>query len=148
MRELLEILDRRFGGESGVGPAQILTHVRVAHREAFDVRLVDDRVGERDPRRSVALPLERVVDYHRLRYGRRVVLVVGLEVGVLLAVGNVGQDVGVVLPVDGSLDRLGVRIDQELRRIEAVAPRRGRTGRGPESRSAGRVRPPAGSNAS
>ena len=50
----------------------------------------------------------------------RVVLVVGLEVGVVGAVGRVGQHVGRV-PVDAALDRLGVRVDQQLGRVEAVA---------------------------
>ena len=49
-----------------------------------------------------------------------VVLVVGLEVGVGRVVGRVGQHVGRV-PVDAALDRLGVGIDEQLDRVEAVA---------------------------
>ena len=56
------MFDGSIGGQAGVGSAEVLTDVRVAHREALDVGLVDDRVGERDPRRPVALPVEGVVD--------------------------------------------------------------------------------------
>ena len=119
--EVLEVLERRLGGQPGVGAAQVLADVGVGHGEALDVRLVDDRVRERGPRRPVALPVEGVVDHDRLGHRGGVVLVVGLEVGVLVAVGDVGQDVGVVLPVDGALDRLGVGVDQQLVGVEAVA---------------------------
>src|ERR1019366_2537928 len=53
--------------------------------------------------------------------GRRVVLVVGLQVGVLVPGGHVGQHVGVTSPFHDTLDRLGVGIDQQLGRIEAMS---------------------------
>ena len=102
--------------------AQVVAHVRVLHREALDVGLVDDRVGERDPQRAVALPEERVVDDDRFRNRDRVVLVVDLEVGVIVADARyVGQHVRLGRPVDGAVDRLGVGIDEQLGRVEAMA---------------------------
>jgi hypothetical protein len=92
----------------------------MAHREALDVGLVDDGVAERDPREPVALPVEGLVGDDGARDGVDVVLVVGLEVVVVAAAGRrVGQDVG-PLPADLALDRLGVRIDEQLGRVEAV----------------------------
>ena len=120
--ERLEVLDRRLGGQAGVGAAQVLAHPGVAHREPLDVRLVDHRPVHRRVRRPVVLPLEAIVDHDGLRDGERGVLVVALEVGVVagLGVGDVGQHVAAV-PAHLALDRLGVRIDQELRGVEAMA---------------------------
>ncbi len=117
----LQVGDRRLGGEPGVGPAQVLANLGVTHREALDVGLVDDRVGERHPRRRVPLPVEGRVDHDRLRDRAGVVLVVGLVVVVLAAVGDVREHVGVVRPVDDAVDRLRVRVDQQLVGVEAVA---------------------------
>ena len=70
-------------------------------------------------RRAVVLPVEVLVDDDALRDRVGVVLVVGVEVGVL-AVGDVRHHVrGAV--VDRALDRLRVRVDQQLRRVEARA---------------------------
>src|SRR3712207_9284456 len=40
--EVLEVRDRGIGREPRVGPAQVVPHVGVLHREALDVRFVDD----------------------------------------------------------------------------------------------------------
>ena len=93
--EVLEVGERRLGGEPGVGPAQVLADLGVEHREALDVGLVDDRVGERRLGPPIALPVEPLVDHDRLRDRRRVVVVVGLVVVVGIAVGHVRAGVGV-----------------------------------------------------
>jgi hypothetical protein len=119
--ERLQVVERGLGRQAGVGPAQVLAHLGMAHGEALDVGLVDDGVGERDLGRPVALPIEGGVDHHGLGHRVDVVLVVALEVVVVGAIrGRVGQDVG-ALPADLALDRLGVRVDEQLRRVEAVA---------------------------
>jgi hypothetical protein len=88
-------------------------------REALRVNLVNDRVVPGRPWRPVALPVEGGVDDEALRDRRGVVFAVGLEIGVL-SVPRVGMDVGRA-PVDGALDRLRVRVDEELGRVEALA---------------------------
>ena len=83
--EVLQVADRGVGRQPRVGAAQVLAHVRVLHREALDVRLVDDAVGQRRVRRAVVLPVEARVDDDALRDRGRVVGVVGREVVVLAA---------------------------------------------------------------
>ena len=75
--ELAQVLDRRVGGERGVGAAQILIDLWVTHREALDVSLVDDRLAPLRARRPVVLPVESLVDDYALRDRLGVVLVVG-----------------------------------------------------------------------
>jgi hypothetical protein len=121
--ERLQVLERGRVGEPRVGAAQVLAHVRVELREALDVHLVDDQLVQRDVGAAVALPVEAGVDHHALGDRGRVVLVVELEVGLLdrPAVGrHVGQHVGLA-PAHRPLDRLGVGIEQQLARVEAVA---------------------------
>ena len=88
-----------------------------------------------DRRRPVALPVERPVDHHRRgaspapsprrrSRGRRP-----------RSPGHVGERARRV-PVDLAVDRLGVRVDQQLGRVEPHARRVARTARGPGSRSA------------
>ena len=106
-------------------------------REALDVRLVDDRLGERRARRPVALPVEVRVDHDALRDRVGVVLVVGLEVGVVGAVGHVRA---ARCPRS---QRTGPSIDfaygsiSSLAGLKRMALARGRTGRARGSRSAG-----------
>ena len=118
--QVLEVGDRVLAGEAGVGAAQVLADALAPHREALDVRLVDDGLVPRRAQRPVALPLEARVDDHAL--GDRVggVLVVDLEIGVLRARRDVGEHVAEV-EADRPLDRLGVRVEDELGGIEAVA---------------------------
>ena len=90
--EMMQVGDRGVRRKPGIRAAQILADVGMAHREALHVGLVDHGVGERNPRRTIALPEERVVDHHRLRHRGRVVLVIGLEVGVARSpVGTYGS---------------------------------------------------------
>ena len=115
-----QVLDRRIGGEACVGAAQILPHERVQLREALDVKFVDDRLRPRSIGRSVAFPVEGLVDDDSLRNRLGVVLVVGGEVGIVVRVRHVRERVG-SLVVDRALDRLGVGVDQKLGRVEAMA---------------------------
>ena len=119
--EVAEVRDRGLGGEARVRAAQVLAHAGHQLREALHVHLVDHRLVPRRRRRPVALPEERVVDDDALRDRGGVVLVVR-DAGrpSSSALGPVRQRVAALL-VDRALDRLRVRVDEELRRVEAVA---------------------------
>ena len=69
-------------------------------REAADVHLVDDRLGQLAAQVAVALPVELVVDHHALRR----------------------TDDAVVGRQEVAGQRLGVGIDQPRLRVEPLAP--------------------------
>src|SRR5207245_10908349 len=79
--EGLQILDDGRRGETGIRAAQVLRHIGMVHGQALHVRLVDDGLAPRDPRRSIGAPRERGVDDHRLRHEGCAVEVVAGEVG-------------------------------------------------------------------
>jgi hypothetical protein len=118
--ELLEYASAGSEARPGVRAAQVLAHVGVELREALHVRLVDHRLVPRRVGRRVVLPVEVRVDDDALRDRVGVVLVVELEVGVVVAGRDVGKSVREV-PQDRALDRLRVRVDEELVRVEAVS---------------------------
>ena len=117
--ELAQVTDSGIRREAGVRAAEILAHAGHPLREPLDVQLVDDRLRPRPPERRVALPVERPVDHDRPRDRRGGVL----PVDHVLLTRRVREDAGPA-EADRPLDRLRVRVDQELRRVEAVAGRR------------------------
>ena len=124
----LQVVHGRVRRQPGVGAAQVLAHVGMQHREALDVRLVDHAVGQRRVRRPVVLPVEARVDHDALRDRRRVVGIVRRQVVVLAALSGT---YGWTLPLSnriGPVDRLRVRVQQQLRGVEAVAALAGRSG--------------------
>ncbi len=110
-----QVLDGCGVREAGVGPSQLRRDVGVGRRESLHVQLVDDRVGPVVAREVVLAPRERVVHDHRARHERRAVAVVLRPVG---------------LPEDGVVEREGVvdgacvGVEEQLARVEALAPRR------------------------
>ncbi len=122
--QALEVLERPFRCEAAVGAAKVFPYVRVQGREALDVHLVDDRLVPRDARTHVVvvLPVEALVDDDALGHRRRVVDRVALEIRVV-SVRDVRQRAPRV-EVDRAGDRLRVRVEQELARVEPVALRR------------------------
>src|SRR4051812_6553461 len=89
-------------------------------RVAPDVGLVDHGLAPRMARRSVVLPVEVVVDHDRPRDRIGVVDVVDLQIRfVVPLIGNVRQHAR-ALELDRSFDRLRVRVDQQLRRVEPL----------------------------
>ena len=103
-------------------PSQVFAHLLSQLREALDVQLVDDRLVPGSARACpvVVLPVEGRVDDDRTRDRRRGIGLVDRQVGVLTATRDVRERVGGP-PVDRPIDRLRVRVDQELRRVEAPA---------------------------
>ena len=112
--ELREVVDRGRVRDPGVRAADLLGHAGVGHREALDVRLVDDGVVVLVLRRAVAAPVEERVHDDRQHVVAEAVLVVE-RLGLVELVGE-QRLVAVHLPVD----RLGVGVEQQLRRVAAV----------------------------
>ena len=143
--ERRQVRDRVRGGEPAVRAAQIVANAVAALREALR------RAARRSPSRSTASAGGRASSSSHSNDGsmtthfgiaRRRVRLVDRQVGVVCArAGHVRQRVRGV-PVDRAVDRLRVRVDQQLRRVEAAARSPARTGRAPGSRSAGRGRRP------
>jgi hypothetical protein len=82
------------------------------------MRLIDDRVFPGDARPAIRAPGEGRVHHHRLGHAARIVTPVEREVaaGGTHAIGKMG-----VTPDKPSGQRLGVRVDQELVRVETEA---------------------------
>ena len=113
-----QVRDGGLVAQAGVGPAQLGRDVRVAHGEALDVDLVDDRVRVAVPGPFVVLPAERGVDDQAPLYVPGGVQGARLgRVGLVLA-EHLGPE------RDRSADRLGVRVEQQLGRVAPQAPRR------------------------
>src|SRR5215204_2052676 len=104
--------------QPGVGAAQGLGHAGVAARESLDVHLVDHRLVEPAAERTVALPVEPIVDDDSLRHVSRAVPIVAFEI---VPAEWIRKDSR--LPDDVSGDRSGVGINQQFRRIAAVSLR-------------------------
>ena len=123
-------------------PAQRFGDVGMQLREALDVQLVDERLVPRRAQRSIVAPRERRVDDGG---ERRVCGAVALVERRVVRAGSEAEQRFV--PLERPADDLGVRIDDDLVRIEAMARDWARTGRGRGSRRAGRAARPAGSRA-
>ena len=109
-----QVLDHRRVGQPGVRAALVGGHLGVAQGEAADVRLVDHRLVIRGARRPVVAPVEERVDHHVLRHVRRAVR--GVHHG---RVGEPVAEQGLV-PAHLPVDRLPVRVEQQLGRVAAL----------------------------
>ena len=109
----LKVLDGGRVRQSGVGAPDGGWDARVAHREALDVDLVEDRVVVRDTRTGVVTPVEVVADDDRARHVRSAVhLVAPSRRGHLVA--EDGRP-----PLDGAVDGAGVGVQEQLVRVAA-----------------------------
>ena len=116
--EPLQVRDDRGMGEPGVGAALRRRDLRVAQGQPAYVRLVDDRLVVGDLRGPVVAPVEERVDHHVLRHVRRAVLGIPLP-----GVGELVVEQRLV-PADVTLDRLAVRVEQQLGAVAAQPARR------------------------
>ena len=109
-----QVLDHGRMGQPAVGAALMGRHQRMAQREAAHVRLVDQGLVIRGPRRLVVAPVERRVDDHVTRHVRGAVRGVDGRA--------VPHPVGKqrLVPAQLALDGLAVRVEQELGRIAPV----------------------------
>ena len=111
-----QVLEHGRGGERGILAAQLLRYVGVVDRQALDVQLVDDglvpgRVGP-----PVVAPGECRIDDLALGHAERAVAIVGREI--LAPAADAITEMRVA-PAQRARDRTGVRIEQQLFRIEA-----------------------------
>ena len=110
-----QVLDRGRVREAGVRALDVLGDERVLAGVALDVRLVEDRLAPRRGGRRVVAPVEAVGDDDAARHVRRGVARVGARrVGRHDRPRHVGGG-------DVAGDRAGVRVDQELVRVEPQA---------------------------
>ena len=113
-----QVVDDRVVGHGPKGSADAFGDARMNDGEATNVALVDHRPVPGGLRRAILAPGERGVDHHALRH--RPGAVPRVDQQVLLGVPDRVPVQGVA-PSDGPADGLGVRVDQELVRVEPVA---------------------------
>ena len=113
--EVKQVRDGGLVAQAGVGPAQRRGDVRVAHGEALDVDLVQDRVRVAVPGPLVVLPAERRVDDQAPGH-----VPGGVQAARLAGVGRVLAE-HLRPERDRSADRLGVGVEQQLGRVAPQA---------------------------
>ncbi|BCW49297.1 hypothetical protein StoSoilB13_16390 [Arthrobacter sp. StoSoilB13] len=102
-------------GYTCVGSALFLGNFRVQLGKSLDVGLVDDRLVVRNLQEFVAVPVEEGVDDHAQHHVRCGVSVIP-GVRVPHVVGEQGR-----VPIDLTMDGLGVRVQQQLVGVEPLA---------------------------
>jgi hypothetical protein len=100
------------------GAAELLGHLRMLHREAAHVGLVEHGLGPGHAQRIGLRPLEARVDHHALGHQRRAVALVEAQVAVGMAHG-VAEQLGA--PLQRPHVGLGIGVEQQLVVVEAVA---------------------------
>ncbi len=108
-----QVLDGRGMGEAGAGPADRLRDRRVGLRVAAHVQLVEHGVAPRDAGAAGRLRLRRRKEHGPRHEGRAVRVVARRAVRHLAELGRMQGE----RAVEGG----GVRVDQELGRVEAMA---------------------------
>ena len=121
--QVLQILDDGGMGEAGVGAAQFFRHVRVLLGQSFDVGFVNHRCVHRDVGAADAFPVVGSInDYSLGDEGGRVVLIHDLETICGGFFDGVREHGGV--PLDGAIDGLRVRIDEQFIGVEHLSLQR------------------------
>ena len=116
--QVAKVADDGLATQPGIGAAEFLGHFRVELGKALDVHLVDDRLVPGSLRRPVVAPSEGFVDDRRQRREGGAVPLVERQVGLRVA-ELVAPDVVRPLRLPGNA--LGIRVEQHLVRVEAVA---------------------------
>jgi hypothetical protein len=122
--QTLQVIEDRVGCEAEISPAQLLRHFGVPHRHALDMTLVDNSPSPRSSEWPLVPPAEPRLDDEGLGHPARTVLRVQeqIPIGILAMRRKSGEGTA---PLQGSAYRLGVRIEQQLCRVEAPAFGRG-----------------------
>jgi len=114
--QALQVTDHGRVGQPRVGALQVRRYLRMAPRQAADVDLVDDRVDVRDLRVPVVPPVEGLVHYDRTDRVWRAVRRAGPQRGEAAPIPEQGFVIA-----DRAVDRLGVRVQEQLVRVAHVA---------------------------
>ena len=119
--ELLQVVGHHGVAQRCVGAPELLGDPVVQLGEALDVQLVDDGVAPPSLHRSLAAPVEVVVDHDRLAGVRRGVAVVA---DIALVLARVGPHVPEERRLGAELARhcARIRVEQQLARVEPQAP--------------------------
>src|SRR5689334_9173710 len=112
------MIDDDIGAEPEVRAAQVLRHSGMSHRHALHVTLVDHGPVPRYLQSPIVAPSERRIDDDALRHAAGRVAVVALEI--LIRVAQLVREERVA-PLQRASDGAGVRVEEELGRVEAVA---------------------------
>ena len=108
-------------GEAGERAADLLRQVRMQRRHSLDMRLVDYGLGPVAPGPDILAPCESRIDHHTFRHHEGAVAAVDGQI--LAPRSDAIAETGIV-PANIADERLGVGVDQQLVRIEAMAARR------------------------
>ena len=113
--QVLQMAQHGGLGQAGVGAAQGGRHAGVQGGAALDMQLAQHGVGQRRARRPVVAPVEAVVHHAGLQRGGGVVARVRLQRVVAIVAEVLGA------PVELADDLAGIRVEQQLGMVEAVA---------------------------
>ena len=116
--QCFQVFDDLGPGQTGEGSPQRFRHVRMQLGEPLDVTFIDHglRPGRQRPAANGRRPA--FGGHHRLGHMLRIVATVGgeIEVGIPEFISEMGR-----VPAEFSRQRPGIGIEQEFRRVEAVA---------------------------
>ncbi len=113
-----QIVHHRGAPQAGVRPPQPRWHVRIAGCESLHVHLVDDGLVPGNSKRPVVAPGEGRIDHQALGEMGAAIPLIAAEVGVGMA--HLVPKQGVV-PVNVAVNGLGIRIEEQLCRVESLA---------------------------
>ena len=111
------MIDRRGGGQSRVRPPEFLRDSRHQLREALDVDFVNDGLFPRSLRQAIVAPRERGIHDQSERREGGGVAVVERQVFGRIPIAVTEQ---AVVPLQPASDGPGIRVQQQLVRIEAM----------------------------
>ena len=118
--KLLQVSNARLMGKPGIRSLQLVRNVWVPHREAAHVHFIDHRLCNWNLWRAIIFPVELVADHDAKWHKGGVIRIVFF--GIVARHHVVGINWPAMIGFPGDCLRIGVQ--QNFRRVEAVAVRR------------------------